>query len=142
MTKRTPTEADIAAAIARTKREVLADVADGTVPATVADFSELHDYSDANEYGGFCDVEGYAAEVDWSWSGDTDAVNVVQYAVDAWIKAGGARAHTVADVDGWSVTATAADEVTLSIAVPGEGTHMRATLSRDAWRALVASVGL
>lgn len=30
--------------------EIRADVAAGTVPATVATFSELHDHVDANEY--------------------------------------------------------------------------------------------
>jgi len=31
-------------------QEIKADMAAGTVPATVKDFSQLHDYVDANEY--------------------------------------------------------------------------------------------
>lgn len=134
---RTPTEADITAAIARAKDEILGDIADGIVPASVASFSELHDYTDANEYAGFCTSDG---DVDWI-SGDDDGGNRVQNAVDAWIKTGAARAHTFADVDGWAVSAMRGDDVTLSIAIPGENTHMSATLTLDVWRALVASVG-
>jgi len=79
-------EADrFATAVARCKQEILADIASGRVPATVASFSELHDYVDANEYGG-------GAE-DWSEekSGTDefcDFWNRVQNEVDAWIKAG------------------------------------------------------
>jgi hypothetical protein len=66
--------------IERAKREVLADVADGTVPATVQSFSELHDYVDANGYGGA--FEDDAPEVnDEIW-------NALQDAVDAWIRSG------------------------------------------------------
>lgn len=36
----------------RMKQEILADIAAGIVPATVRIFSELHDYVDANCYGG------------------------------------------------------------------------------------------
>jgi hypothetical protein len=39
-------------AIERSKSEILGDVAEGTVPATCASYSELHDYVDANGYGG------------------------------------------------------------------------------------------
>ena len=34
------------------KSQILDDVADGTIPSTVATYSELHDYVDANMYGG------------------------------------------------------------------------------------------
>ena len=43
--------------VERMKHEILADVKLGKVPATVKAFSELHDYVDANEYGGFCEEE-------------------------------------------------------------------------------------
>ena len=83
-------------AIERSKAEILEDIASGVVPDTVSSFSELHDYVDANEYGGLC------AEGTW-WSlaeSDTDAVkeanggmyllhfdqsNGVQNAVNAWL---------------------------------------------------------
>ena len=38
--------------VEQAKREILADVTSGTVPHTCASFSELHDYTDANGYGG------------------------------------------------------------------------------------------
>lgn len=43
--------------VARMKAEILADIANGTVPQSIKNFSELHDYVDANCYGGFCDDE-------------------------------------------------------------------------------------
>jgi hypothetical protein len=48
-------EAKVTAAIARGKREILADIMDRIVPATVKDFATLHDYVDANCYGGLCE---------------------------------------------------------------------------------------
>jgi hypothetical protein len=78
-------------------REIRDDVADGIVPATVASFSELHDYVDANCYGGMCE-NGHAFWRNGDGSGgedgldcDVDAANAVQDAVHAWIVAGGAR---------------------------------------------------
>jgi hypothetical protein len=84
----------IAVAVARSKKEVEEDVASGRVPRDVASFSELHDYVDANEYGGLCDTVPWitsAGRARLSEDG-TDAANQVQNEVDAWIKAGGVRA--------------------------------------------------
>jgi hypothetical protein len=101
-----------AATIARMKSEILAHIASGRVPATVASFSELHDYVDANCYGGFCDDEQSSRilelqderdslteeqERNWSKAGELDElqeefthfVNQTQNAIDAWLKAGG-----------------------------------------------------
>jgi hypothetical protein len=39
-------------------REILADIRNGIVPETVRSFSELHNYVDANAYGGFFDWQG------------------------------------------------------------------------------------
>jgi len=39
-------------------REILQDIDDGIVPPDVNSFSALHDYVDANTYGGFCDEGG------------------------------------------------------------------------------------
>jgi hypothetical protein len=47
----------IEATAQRAELEILDDIADGTLPATVGSFSELHDYVDANCYGGLCDEE-------------------------------------------------------------------------------------
>jgi hypothetical protein len=69
------------AAVNRAIEEIEADIACGVVPATVGSFAELHDYVDANEYGG-------AFETDWS---DSDAHcafwSAVQSRVDSWLKA-------------------------------------------------------
>lgn len=78
--------------IIRMKSEILADIAAGRVPSTVASFSELHDYVDANEYGGFCSAE-YVAQFglpsDEGYPDSlTDFANAAQDAVHAWIKAG------------------------------------------------------
>jgi hypothetical protein len=66
--------------IERAKREVLEDVAAGIVPATAAGFSELHDYVDANGYGGAFEDDAPDAN-DEIW-------NELQDAVDAWIRSG------------------------------------------------------
>jgi hypothetical protein len=70
----------------RMKQEILEDIADGTVPATVASYSELHDYVDANGYGG--------AFEDWSWEDGKVPEEVVNFwnrlqeACDQWLKNG------------------------------------------------------
>ncbi len=69
--------------VERAKMEILADVADGTVPVTVKAFSELHDYVDANGYGGAFDIPFLNESVDF-W-------NKVQDAVHEWIKSGGLK---------------------------------------------------
>lgn len=66
------------------KAEILTDIKNGVVPNTVASFSELHDYVDANEYGGFTDnryrpSKGMVFE------------NKVQNELDKWIKNGGIK---------------------------------------------------
>jgi hypothetical protein len=76
-----PTWTTLEQAIERSKSEILRDVTDGTVPATCASYTELHDYVDANGYGG-------AFEYDFD-NEETDFWNAVQDAVDAWMKAGG-----------------------------------------------------
>jgi hypothetical protein len=72
--------------VERAKAEILADVAAGTVPNTCASFSELHDYTDANGYGG-----AFERPFD---NEETDFWNAVQDAVDAWIKQGGLKRLT------------------------------------------------
>lgn len=68
-------------AVERAKREILEDIVSMRVPSNIASFSELHDFVDANEYGGLCDPDAYGDE-------STDFVIDVQDAVDAWIRAG------------------------------------------------------
>ena len=82
----------------RMKQEILTDVKDGTVPCTVASFSELHDYVDANCYGGTEDMlehldaeypdtdeEAHMANL----NAMTDLMNPAMDIVDQWIKGGG-----------------------------------------------------
>lgn len=82
-TQTTPPE--VAAVIDRMKQEILADITAGIVPATVASFSELHDYVDANEYGGACEqdgpFEGFTTE-------QVDFWNNCQTACDEWLRNG------------------------------------------------------
>ena len=78
---KTPPWTTLERAIERSKSEILEDIAEGTIPATCASYRELHDYVDANGYGG-------AFEHDFD-NEETGFWNAVQDAVDAWIKAGG-----------------------------------------------------
>ena len=41
--------------VEQVKIEILEDIAYGILPDNVGTFGDLHDYVDANEYGGFCD---------------------------------------------------------------------------------------
>lgn len=68
------------------KKEIIADVRNGIVPRYVESFGDLHDYVDANCYGGLCD-EQYGDE--FTKEGGFDYLNHVQDALDAWIKDGG-----------------------------------------------------
>ena len=84
-------------AIERSKAEILEDIKQGIVPHTVADFSELHDYVDANEYGGLCsdawwclpdDTDDATVECNGGWLLVFDQSEAVQNAVDRWLKGG------------------------------------------------------
>lgn len=74
---------DILLRIERAKREVLADMAAGRVPTDVRDFATLHDYVDANEYGGLTEDGAFATADDMVAVG-----NVVQDMVHLWLKGG------------------------------------------------------
>lgn len=69
--------ATLAVLVARMKQEIVDDMAEGTVPATVRDFASLHDYVDANEYGGLCSDNAHLS---------TEFVAVAQHAVDGWLR--------------------------------------------------------
>lgn len=69
---------------ARIAQAVNDDIVDRTIPTSVASFSELHDYVDANDYTmevrprlGSEDYEAY-----------TETVNALESEVDEWLKAG------------------------------------------------------
>jgi hypothetical protein len=78
----------IAQRIDRSKREIEADMQEGVLPSDVPDFSALHDYVDANEYGGLCEdfqcpeVFTDDPEGDLWWA----ACNRIQDGVNDWLK--------------------------------------------------------
>ena len=77
----------------RMKTEVLEDVNDGHVPRTVSAFSELHDYVDANCYGGtealWDELPIKDDEVDEDARNDLfDLMNTAMGEVDPWLKTG------------------------------------------------------
>lgn len=84
----------------RMKAEILADVENGIVPTSVSCFSELHEYVDANLYGGTeALLEQLDAEVPDTDEGHSAAMtalchlaNPAMDAVDAWIRSGGIAA--------------------------------------------------
>ncbi|MBX3497562.1 MAG: hypothetical protein KF769_15110 [Parvibaculum sp.] len=88
----------------RMKAEILADVEKGIVPASVSSFSELHEYVDANLYGGtealLEELDSEAPDTDEGHSGALaalcDLANPAMNAVDAWIRSGGIAAGQAA----------------------------------------------
>lgn len=78
------------------KAEILEDVKKGIVPNDIESFSELHDFVDANMYGGLGDDEWIAnhdddGEPTDKWSNWMDVICKTQDVVDAWIKEGGLK---------------------------------------------------
>lgn len=81
----------------RMQNEILADVSSGLVPRTVKGYSELHDYVDANLYGGTeALLDEFDTEVPDTDEGHSSALtalcelaNPAMDIVNAWIKAGG-----------------------------------------------------
>ena len=71
--------------IDRAKAEVIEDVKAGIVPTTITRAYELHDYVDANMYGGMCD-ENFPEDV----ATDT-TMEEMFLALDAWIRTGALR---------------------------------------------------
>lgn len=84
--------------IERMKQEIIEDIKAGRVPANCPSFSALHDYVDANCYGGFCEDDVMQALTDHfggidEKSGMPDSLivylNDAQSSIDLWIKEGG-----------------------------------------------------
>lgn len=74
--------------VERMKAEILSDMADGRVPASVRRFCDLHDHVDANLYGGTT-VEPWSAHPEAVASTPVmDLINAAQDEVDAWLRAG------------------------------------------------------
>lgn len=83
--------------VAQIKAEILEDIAAGRVPADVKSFGDLHDYRDANCYGGFCD-DAVADEMIAHFGGRPEHegmpdamiefINEVQEEIHTWLAAG------------------------------------------------------
>jgi hypothetical protein len=74
---------DLEAVLRRAKSEIRQDIKGGRVPSDVASFAALHDFVDANEYGGACEWP----EAEWGTDRFWRFWNDVQNALDSWIKA-------------------------------------------------------
>lgn len=79
------------------KREIAEDVLTNLVPKTCSTFSELHDYVDANKYGGFCEDEYFEKMIQHFGGknadekipdGMIDYINKAQDAINQWIHIG------------------------------------------------------
>lgn len=84
--------------IERMKQEIIEDIKGGQVPADCPSFSALHDYVDANCYGGFCEDDLMQALIEHFGGIDENEgmpvelinyLNAAQDAIDLWIKEGG-----------------------------------------------------
>lgn len=74
-------EAEIIEAVDAVIGELTDDIAREVIPATVGDFTYLHEHVDANEYGGFTDPDQRG---DWS----TGNVVRVQHHIQIWLQQG------------------------------------------------------
>jgi hypothetical protein len=89
--------------IERMKQEITEDVTAGRVPTDCLSFSALHDYVDANCYGGFCEDDVLQSLIDKFGGRDEnegmsddlmDYLNKAQNSIDHWIKKGGLQKST------------------------------------------------
>ena len=71
--------------ILRMKSEILHDISDGTIPADIMYFKDLHNYVDANEYGGFTD-KGDRVLNGLPIDQKIDVMNYCTQVVDHWLK--------------------------------------------------------
>ena len=94
----TETIPSLSKSIERMKQEIIEDVKSRHIPADCPSFSALHDYVDANCYGGFCDddvmqvlTDHFGGLDDNDGIPDTlmDYLNDAQNSIDRWIKDGG-----------------------------------------------------
>ena len=81
--------------VIRMKKEIVADMKSGIVSPQINSFSELNDYVDANEYGGFCDDDYADALIIYFGGRDAnegmpqaflDYMNAAQDQIDAWLR--------------------------------------------------------
>lgn len=84
-----------AVTVARIKQEIFDDIDAGKLPVDVASFSALHDYVDANAYGGFCEDEIADALIKYFGGRDkhegmpegmVSFINEAHESIDVWLK--------------------------------------------------------
>lgn len=82
--------AEVEKTVELAKTQIKQDISSGIIPETVKDFSELHDYVDANGYGSVDGVRGTfdGPHSDPNSSFDATFWNDVQAQLDAWLKGG------------------------------------------------------
>ena len=78
-----PARLNFAQTVDRIKREIRADIADGVLPPTVSSYADLHDFVDANGYGGAFDPQH-----DPSDQAQADFWEAAHDAVDKWLQNG------------------------------------------------------
>lgn len=83
-----PAEWTAEALAGRMQADILKDIHEGRVPSTVSGFEDLHDYCDANEYGGLCDSD---CPLKVSRDADVAIINAAQNLVNDWLAKGGHR---------------------------------------------------
>ena len=95
-----PTEEEYQELVADMKREILEDLGTARstrgsfLPLSTSSFSMLHDYVDANEYGGLCDDERRAHWV--VGEAGVPTLNRAQTEIDEWLASGEARTEKIA----------------------------------------------
>lgn len=72
--------------IERAKAEIVSDICSKNVPDTITSFAELHEFCDANAYGGL---------IDGQFDDIINIGNIVQEELDKWISTGEYRKHPV-----------------------------------------------
>ncbi|WP_232431327.1 hypothetical protein [Cupriavidus sp. UYPR2.512] len=86
-------EVFVANAIELGKAQIQQEIASGHIPPTVKTFSALHDYVDANEFGGLCADDGdlprlFPRVTEGDAETFCEAANQVQQALDTWLASG------------------------------------------------------
>lgn len=94
--------------IASIKDQIISDVRNFLVPVCVNDFAELHNYVDANEYGGFCKKEVIDALIEKFGQRDSEGglpqgllnhINVIQNYVSMWLEKGSLKATFLSEMN-------------------------------------------
>jgi hypothetical protein len=88
----------IESTVAIMKDEIIRDIHSGLVPRSVRSFRELHEHTDPNCYGGFCEENGlldalfaeYGVDADnWLAQAGIDYIDACQNAINDWLASAG-----------------------------------------------------